>query len=152
MKPKSLMMKEGQLGSLLVSAFFMLAGVVTLYDTTGYTDRDSQVFPQTVAIILLVTATISFVTRLLRPTSEGGFGTGIWWRRLLLLGALFLTCFLIPKIGFLAAGLIAFSGGLCAAMHDRWTKKNVILYFGSGATLIVGFYALFKFALYVPLP
>mgnify|MGYP001363101538 CR=1 FL=1 len=72
---------EGQIGSLLVSLFFIFAGLVTLYDTTAYTDRDSQVFPQTVAIILVVTATISLIARFLKPSLEGGFGTGIWWRR-----------------------------------------------------------------------
>ena len=143
---------EGQIGSLLVSLFFIFAGLVTLYDATAYTDRDSQVFPQTVAIILVVTATISLIARFLKPSLEGGFGTGIWWRRLLLVASLFLACFLIPRIGFLPAGLIAFIGGLFAAMHDRWTKTNILIYVGSGIALILGFYCLFKFALYVPLP
>ena len=41
---------QGRLGSLIVTAFFFIAGIVTLYDTTSYSDTDSQVFPQTVAI------------------------------------------------------------------------------------------------------
>lgn len=143
---------QGQTGSLLISAFFVVAGFVTLYDTTGYSDRDSQVFPQTVAIILIITASVAFLARFLKPSDEGGFGAGVWWRRGLLVVAMFLTCFAMPVIGFLPAGIIAFGGGLIAAMHDRWTAANVLLYWGAGAVVIVAFYSLFKFVLSVPLP
>ena len=142
----------GQIGSLIVSAFFVLAGVVTLYDAQSYTDRDSQVFPQTVAIILIVCASVSFITRFLNPASDGGFGQGIWWRRVLLIVTMLITCLAMPVTGFLPAGIIAFSGGLIAAMHDRWTLSNVLVYWGSGAIIMVAFYALFKFVLHVPLP
>ncbi len=143
---------QGQMGSLLVSAFFVVAGVVTLYDTTGYSDRDSQVFPQTVAVILIITASISFITRFLKPSDEGGFGDGIWWRRCLLIATMFLACFGMPYLGFLPAGAIAFAGGLIAAMHDRWSVRTVLLYWGAGAVVMVAFFALFKFVLLVPLP
>lgn len=143
---------KGDIGSLIVSALFVLAGVVTLVDTTSYTDRDSQVFPQTVAIILIITAAISFLTRFLAPSDSGGFGDGIWWRRVLLVATMFLTCLAMPVAGFLPAGIIAFAGGLVAAMHDRWTVKTILVYWGSGAVIMVAFYALFKFVLHVPLP
>ncbi len=143
---------QGHIGSLIVSGLFVLTGFVTLYDTTGYSDRDSQVFPQTVAIILIITAAISFLTRFLRPSDEGGFGTGIWWRRCLLIVTMFLACIAMPLVGFLPAGAIAFAGGLIAAMHDRWTGSTVLLYWGAGAVIMVFFFSLFKFVLHVPLP
>ncbi|WP_435138538.1 tripartite tricarboxylate transporter TctB family protein [Pseudopelagicola sp. nBUS_19] len=143
---------QGQLGSLLTSAFFVFAGVLTLYDTTGYTDRDSQVFPQTVAILLIITAGISFITRFLRPLGEDGFGAGVWWRRCLLIATMLLACFVMPYVGFLPAGVVAFVGGLIAAMHDKWTKSTVFLYLGAGALIMVAFFGLFKFVLLVPLP
>ena len=143
---------EGQLGSLMISALFVLAGVVTIWDTTSYTDRDSQVFPQTVAVILIVTASISFVTRFLKPTEEGGFGQGVWWRRVLLICTMFFTCIMMPIIGFLPAGVIAFGGGLVAAMHERWTVSTILVYCGSGMVIMVAFFSLFKYVLYVPLP
>ena len=143
---------EGQLGSLIISAMFVLAGVVTLYDTLSYTDRDSQVFPQTVAIILIICASISFVARFLNPADEGGFGQGIWWRRVLLISTMVLTCVMMPIVGFLPAGVVAFAGGLIAAMHDRWTLSNILIYWGSGGVIMVVFYTLFKFVLHVPLP
>lgn len=142
----------GHNGSLLVSAFFIIAGLITLYDTTGYSDRDSQIFPQAVAIILIITAAISLVSQFLKPMHQEGFGSGIWWRRCLLIASMLLTCLVMPIVGFLPAGAIAFGGGLIAAMHDRWTKSTLVLYWGSGAAIMVVFYSLFKFVLHVPLP
>ena len=143
---------QGQLGSLIISAMFVLAGLVTLYDTLSYTDRDSKVFPQTVAIILIVCASVSFIMRFIKPTDEGGFGQGIWWRRVLLILTMVLTCIAMPFVGFLPAGVIAFAGGLIAAMHDRWSLSNILLYWGSGGIIMVLFYTLFKYVLHVPLP
>jgi len=143
---------EGQIGSLLVSTLFVVVGIITLYDTTGYSDRDSKVFPQTVAIVLILTAGLSLIMRFLKPDAEGGIGAGSWWRRLLMVGGMFAACFAMPHIGFLAAGALAFVAGLIAAMHDRWTPITVALYGVSGAAVMIGFYALFKFVLYVPLP
>lgn len=152
MMGKPVSKSQGQIGSLLTSAFFVMAGVVTLYDTTGYTDRDSQVFPITVAILLIITAGVSFITRFLKPSNEGGFGRGVWWRRVLLIVTMLLACFAMPYVGFLPAGAIAFAGGLIAAMHDDWSKSTILLYWGAGAVIMLAFFALFKFVLLVPLP
>ena len=143
---------EGHVGSLIASAFFIFAGLVTLYDTTSYTDVDSKVFPQAVAIILIICALISLVTEFMRPSSEGGFGVGVWWRRLLLVMTMLLTCFAMPYFGFLAAGAIAFCGGLIAAMHDKWSVRLMVLYAAIGLVIMTAFYVLFRFILHVPLP
>lgn len=140
------------IGSMVISALFVVAGIVTLYDTTGYADRDSKVFPQAVAIGLIVFATISFVMGFLRPSAEGGFGVGDWRRRLGLVVTMLAASLTMPAIGFLAAGAIAFAGGLIAAMHERWSPRTLILYWGAGAVIMGAFYALFRFALLVPLP
>lgn len=63
-----------------------------------------------------------------------------------------MTCFLMPDVGFLLASVIAFVGGLIAAMHDRWSLRLVIIYWGAGHLIMAVFFALFKFALHVPLP
>lgn len=140
------------LGSLIVSIFFVLAGFLTLYDTTSYSDVDSSVFPQAAAILLIICAMVSTIQNFLRPQADEGFGPGSWWRRLLLVIAMLLTCFAMPYIGFLFAGLIAFVGSMIAAMHDRWSAKTAIIYMGSGVLIMVGFYVLFRYALLVPLP
>nr|WP_325248174.1 tripartite tricarboxylate transporter TctB family protein [Amylibacter sp.] len=152
MSQPSVSRSQGQIGSLIVSAVFMLAGAFALYDAASYTDRDSQVFPQTVAVILIITAGISFITRLLKPSDRGGIGQGSWWRRILLVLSMLIACLLMPKIGFLPAGVIAFAGGLIAAMHDKWTLRTVLLYWGSGAVVMICFFSLFKYVLNVPLP
>ena len=143
---------KGQHGSLIISAMFVVAGVITLYDTLGYTDRDSRVFPQTVAIILIVCASISFTMSFIKPSNEEGFGHGVWWRRVLLISTMVLTCVFMPIVGFLPASIVAFAGGLIAAMHDRWTFSRILVYWGSGGIIMVAFYTLFKFVLHVPLP
>lgn len=141
-----------QLGSLIVSGLFVIVGAITLYDTLSYTDRDSQVFPQTVAVLLIICASVSFVSRFINPSNEGGFSKGSWLRRILLIATMFITCLLMPKIGFLPAAGVAFIGGLLAAMHDRWKISTVILYWVTGAIIMFAFFALFKYALHVPLP
>ncbi|GAW36677.1 tripartite tricarboxylate transporter TctB family protein [Roseovarius sp. A-2] len=143
---------DGHIGSLVISVLFVIMGIIALYDTTGYSDRDSQVFPRTVAILMILTAGLSFVTRFLHPRESGGFGTGTWWRRILLIVTMFAGCLAIPHIGFLASGVIAFAGGLIAAMHDRWTLMTAMLYAGSGAAIMIAFFSLFRYVLHVPLP
>ena len=45
------------IGSFIASAFFIIAGIVTLYDTMSYSDIDSKVFPRAAAIVLIICAT-----------------------------------------------------------------------------------------------
>jgi len=143
---------EGKIGSLIISTFFVFAGIVTLWDTQKYSDADSQVFPQTVAIILIICATLSLLQTLLQEEVGLGFGTGIWWRRVLLVLALLAACFLMPYIGFLLAGSVAFAGGLIAAMHDRWSLSTAAIFSLSGLVVMSAFYSLFRYVLLVPLP
>jgi len=140
------------IGSLIVSALFIIAGIVTLYDTFSYSDIDSKVFPRAAAIVLIICASISLIMGLLRAPRHEGFGRGIWWRRVLLVVTMLLTCIAMPYLGFLFAGMIAFAGGLIAAMHDHWSARTMLLYWGSGALIMIGFYSLFRYALSVPLP
>lgn len=141
-----------KIGNLLTSLFFVAVGFVTLYDAQSYTDRDSQVFPQAVAIMMIIAAGIACVMWLVRPSGRGGFGEGIWWRRILLIATMLASGLAMPYIGFLPAGGIAFAGGLIAAMHDEWSGRLAVIYIAVGAVVMVAFYALFKYALYVPLP
>ena len=140
------------IGSFIVSAFFIIAGIVTLYDTMSYSDLDSKVFPRAAAIVLIICASFSLIYGLLKPSAEEGFGHGSWWRRILLVITMLLSCVAMPYLGFLGASAIGFIGGLIAAMHDKWTTKKILLYWGSGALVMIGFYALFKMVLQVPLP
>lgn len=143
---------QGNIGAMLFSAVFIVAGVVVLYDTTQYLDRDSQVFPRAAATAMILAASLSLITEILRPGAAEGFGTGSWWRRVLLVASMLAACFLMPVTGFLPAALLAFGCGLISAMHDRWSVGTALIYAGSGLVLMLAFYALFKFVLKVPIP
>lgn len=140
------------IGSLLIALLFILIGLAVLYDTTGYADRDSKIFPRAAAIALILAAGASCIIWMLRPAPVAGFGDGHWWRRILLVGAMLAAALLMPAIGFLAAGSLVFAGGLIAGMEERWTARTVTLYGLCSAVIVTAFYALFKYALYVPLP
>lgn len=139
-------------GSLVVALVFVLIGVVVLYDTTGYADMDSKIFPRAAAIVLILTAGTACILWLLRPTPVQGFGDGRWWRRIVLVGAMLAAALLMPWIGFLAAGMLVFAGGLMAGMEDRWSLRSLSLYGLCSVVIVVAVHALFKYALYVPLP
>ncbi len=143
---------QGSIGSFIVSAFFIIAGIVTLYDTMSYSDIDSKAFPRAAAIVLIICASVSLIYGLIKPTAEEGFGQGSWWRRILLVLTMLTSCVAMPYLGFLGASTIAFAGGLISAMHDQWTTKRLLLYWGSGALIMIAFYVLFKMILQVPLP
>lgn len=144
--------ERSQRGSQLITALFIVAGVVTIIDTLQYTDIDSMVFPRAAATILILCACLSLVTQLSRGTSKTVFTPGSWWRRALLIISMLLACWLMPMSGFLLAAAAAFAGTLFAAMHEQWATKLLIYYFASGVLIIVGIYTLFKIVLQVPLP
>lgn len=139
-------------GSLIISALFVLIGVVVLHDTTGYSDVDSKIFPRAVGIALILSAGVSGILGMVRPSPVEGLGTGSWWRRILLIAAMLVATLLMARIGFLAAGMLVFAGGLIAGMEDRWHLRTGLVYGLCSLVIVFGFHALFKYALYVPLP
>lgn len=139
-------------GSLVISLLLVVVGLVTLYDTTGYSDIDSKIFPRAAAVMLILSAGASAAVWFVRPQRAEGFGAGDWWRRLVLVGSMLLAALAMPYAGFLAASLLVFAGGLVSGMHERWGRRELILYPVASALIAVAFYALFKYALYVPLP
>jgi len=140
------------IGSLIVAGFFVIAGAVTLYDTASYSDMDSKVFPRAAAVALIVCSILSLISGMLKPIPEPGFGRGSWWRRLLLVASMLLACFVMPSIGFLPAGILAFAGAMVASMHQQWSMMSAALFSASGLLIMIGFYSLFRYALHVPLP
>lgn len=139
-------------GTLIVSGLFVLAGAVTLYDTTNYADIDSVVFPRFVAIGLIVISIVTIIWMMVRPVARRPADDGVWWRRILLVATMLAACVIMPYVGFVPAVAVTFIGGLIAAMHDRWTIRTAIVLVLSGAIVVAGFYALFRYALHVPLP
>ena len=139
-------------GSLVIATMLIVVGVVVLIDTAGYADMDSKIFPRAAAVMLILSAAASAALTLTRPVRVEGWGAGDWWRRGLLVGSMLAAALLMPAIGFLTASVIVFAGGLVAGMHGRWGRREAVLYPLFAAVIAGGFYALFKYALYVPLP
>lgn len=146
------MVNKKNAGSLIVASIFMCVAVITLYDTTHYSDIDSKIFPRACAIVLLLFSILTMIWELIKPSNIDGFGAGHWWRRIVLVATMLIACIAMPHITFIPAGGIAFVGGLIAAMHNHWSQRTLLLYWGSGTVIIVAFYSIFKYVLYVPLP
>ncbi|MBV6651960.1 MAG: tripartite tricarboxylate transporter TctB family protein [Hoeflea sp.] len=140
------------IGTLIVASVFICLGLITLYDVTTYSDTDSVVFPTFVAYALIFCSVLVIIASWLRPSQSNGFGSGDWWRRLLLVATMLVACLIMPLSGFLPATAIAFAGGLFAARHEGWDTRSAVVFAASGIAIMAGFYALFRFALGVPLP
>ena len=140
------------LGTVLVSLALAGIGVVTLIDTSGYADADSVVFPRTVAIALIVFSLLALVRATLIGVKDEGIASMVWWRRILFVGSMFAGVLVMPFTGFLPAAMLAYAGCLIAAMYDRWTTHNALVYSVSGVAIIAAFHFLFKHILNVPLP
>lgn len=140
------------IGSLIVSLLFVAIGALTLRDTVGYMDFDSKIFPRAAGIALIVAGAASALLSLLRPAGVDGLRGFHWWRPILLLVAMLAAAALMRRIGFLPASIIVFAGGLIAGMENRWTARLLILCVLASLVIVTACYALFKYALYVPLP
>ena len=145
-------MKQKDLGSLIVCTLFVVLGTTIIIDTNSYSDLDSKVFPRACAIVMIVFSIFAIIRDFFKQTASEGFGDGTWWRRIVLVVTMLIACLAMPYLTFLPAGGIAFVGGLIAAMHDQWSKRALILYWGSGLVITVAFFVIFKYALNVPLP
>jgi len=130
----------------------VIVGAVALIDTADYLDTDSVVFPRAAAIMMIVCSVLVAVVSLFSGQISDGFGSGQWWRRLLLVGSMILACLLMPWLSFLPAVAISFTGALLAATHERSSLVRGAAYTVASFVIVLGFYLLFRYALQVPLP
>ena len=73
-------------------------------------------------------------------------------RDMLLVGFMLAWALLLTLLGFVASSLIGFALLSAVASYERWTLKRTVLYLLSNGCVVLGFYALFTYALLVPLP
>lgn len=139
------------IGGLVFALFFVAAGVLTLYDTTTYADEDSASFPRAVAIGLIALAVLSAL-RSLMAVHEVRPGVTATGRRVLLPVVMLGVSLLMPFTGFLAAALLLFAILAVVSRFAPWTARDVIMHVIAAAIVVGGFYSLFRFGLYVPLP
>ncbi len=144
----------------LMAVLFAGVGAVVIWDTTTYTDADSYVFPRTIALVMIGLSVLLVIQWLLGWDRNSEAETGMAAapvmqstpRRIALVAAMIGAALLMPVLGFLITGLIAFAVILLAAMYDPWTPYRLIVYPISGAIIVASFYVLFSQVLNVPLP
>ncbi len=64
---------QENIGSLIIATVFIFVAVITLYDTTHYSDIDSKVFPRACAIVLLIFSVVTVIGELIKPSKIEGF-------------------------------------------------------------------------------
>ena len=143
---------QRDVGGIVIAALFVLLGCVTWWDTFDYTDADSFVFPRTVAGMMVVLSLALITINLVRPVTPEQAQPGSTIRRVGLVGAMLGAGALMPFLGFLLSGLLAYLCILVLAMYDPWTRLRLIVYPLVGAAVVVGFHFLFLKVFLVPLP
>jgi len=148
--------KQSDLSGIIVAAVLILVACVALWDTTNMVDADSFVFPRAVAVAMIVFSIIFIVLQLINPSigrnDEAGISGGSNSRRTGLVVAMVGSALLMPWLGFLISGVMAFGCIMLLAMHDEWTLKLRLIFPLVGLVVVVGFYFLFAELLLVPLP
>ena len=94
-------------------------------------------------------------SRLLRPAAANGDAPArgaSTVRRVGLVMAMLVASLLMPWLGFLLSGFIAFVAIMLLAMYDPWTRFRMLVYPLVCIAFVVGFYFLFARLLLVPLP
>lgn len=149
-EPKSEPQRD--VGGIVIAALFILLGCLAWWDTFDYTDADSFVFPRTVASVMIVLSLALIAVNLVKPVAPEQAQPGSTARRIGLVGAMLGAGALMPFLGFLISGLLAYICILALAMYDPWTRLRLIVYPLVGAAVVVGFHFLFLKVFLVPLP
>ncbi len=145
--------RHRDVGGMVMAALFIVLGAVLYYDTTTMVDPDSYVFPRAIIAAMVGLSLAVIIVNLVRPeTGAGVRERGSVVRRLGLVAAMLGATALMPILGFVLSGLIAFMIIMVFAMYDPWTRFRLIVYPVVGGAIVVGFYILFKEMLFVPLP
>lgn len=140
---------RGTIGALI----FIAIGVVAWWDTMDILSAQAYVFPRTIIALMVLFSVLLILRNLLgRGTSEEKPLPGSTPRRLGLLAAMLLAAFLMPYIGFIVAGVLAYMAIMAVAMYERWTALRKVLYPVVGVAIVYGFYFLFDTLFNVPLP
>lgn len=143
---------QRDVGGMVVAAVLILLGCLVWWDTLGYADADSFVFPRTVAAAMIVFCIALIVFNLIKPVAQQENQKGSVLRRTGLVAAMLIAGLLMPVLGFLLSGLISFLCILALAMYDPWTPKRLLVYPLVATAVVLGFHFLFLKVFLVPLP
>jgi len=144
------------LSGMVVAAIFIFIAVVSIWDTTDMTDADSYIFPRAIAISMIGFCILFIVQQMVSPSmgknDEAGVSGGSTPRRIGLVAAMVISSLLMPWLGFLVSGVLAFGSIMLLAMYDEWTAARRLAFPLIGIAIVVGFYFMFAELLLVPLP
>lgn len=143
---------QRDVGGMVIAAILILLGCVAWWDTMGYADADSFVFPRTVGSAMIVFCLILIVFNLVKPVAPQDNQPGSVARRVGLVLAMLIAAGLMPFAGFLLSGLVSFLCILALAMYDPWTRQRLLVYPLVGTAVVLGFHFLFLKVFLVPLP
>lgn len=148
--------QQRDLGGILVAAILIVVGAVAMWETTDMTDADSFIFPRAVAISMMTFCIVFIIMQIVSPSigtnDEAGATGGSTPRRIGLIVAMVGSSLLMPWLGFLVSGAIAFGAIMMFAMYDEWTGRRRWAFPLTGIVIVVGFYFVFAELLLVPLP
>jgi hypothetical protein len=148
--------EKKDLSGMVVAAILIFVAVVAIWDTTDMTDSDSFIFPRAIAVSMISFCILFIVQQMISPSigknDEAGVQGGSTPRRIGLVSAMVISSLLMPWLGFLISGVLAFSSIMMLAMFDEWTLSRRLIFSLSGIAIVVGFYIVFAQLLLVPLP
>lgn len=120
--------------------------------TSGDFSPLGSVFPRTIAGLMVVFSLAYVVLALRRPQPGKPAEAGSTPRRLGAVATMLLWAFALAPLGFLFSSTVACAALLLLAQYGRWTPRTAIGYALATGLVVGGLYALFRFALQVPLP
>ena len=133
------------------AAAFILVGALALYHSLEFSPLGA-VFPRAMSAAMILLSTVYIVVAVARPRAPSPAEAGSAWRRIALAVTLLAWALLFDWIGFLTTSAFAFAALLVIANYDRWTPRMAVAYVLFGVLMLGGLYAVFRYALQVPLP
>ncbi len=133
------------------SALMVAIGAAAIWAARDYSELGA-VFPRTVGALLVALGIVYIALVALGRSHRVDVAEGSFARRVLAAAVMLAWAFTLEPLGFLPSGGAAMAALLLIAHHDRWTLRTALVYGLATATVLGLLYALFKFALQVPLP
>ncbi len=110
------------------------------------------VFPRSVGLLLVVLGGLYLALVAAGRTRRAAALQGAHLRRIGVAAVMLAWGFALGPLGFLLSSAVAMAALMVIAHHDRWSPRRATLYGAAAGGVLIGLYALFKFALQVPLP
>jgi len=139
--------------SMIAAAVFLIASAVALVDATNYTDRDSLVFPNTVAIAMAFFSFLLLVRSFVRPREEpAAEKSGSILRSAGVAASMLAAAGMMHWVGFYVAAAFAMTALTLVANFDQWTGRRAAGYILCLGGVSSALSVLFVKAFLIPLP